>query len=390
MKKIQMVDLKGQYEEIKDQVQKGFDEVLSSTAFINGPEVHTFQAELEAYLDVKHVIPCANGTDALQIAMMGLGLQPGDEVITADFTFAATVEVIALLQLTPVLVDVLPDTFNIDPDAIEKTITPKTKAIVPVHLFGQIADMDRIMEIAEKHNLFVIEDNAQGIGSNYQFSNGKKQKTGTIGHVGSTSFFPSKNLGCYGDGGAIFTNDDELAHTIRGIVNHGMYTRYHHDVIGVNSRLDSLQATVLRAKLPHLDSYNNTRKQTANQYTKAFKGHEAIITPYIIGNQCNTDHRTTCETCDCHVFHQYTLQVKDVDRDRLVKYLNEHKIPCGVYYPIPLHNQKAYQDERYQEKDFSITNQLVKDVISLPMHTELNEEQIKFITSKVIEFVESN
>ena len=390
MKKIQMVDLKGQYEEIKDQVQKGFDEVLSSTAFINGPEVHAFQSELEAYLDVKHVIPCANGTDALQIAMMGLGLQPGDEVITADFTFAATVEVIALLQLTPVLVDVLPDTFNLDPDAIENAITPKTKAIVPVHLFGQIADMDRIMDTAKKHNLFVIEDNAQGIGSNYQFSKSKKQKTGTIGHVGSTSFFPSKNLGCYGDGGAIFTNDDELAHTIRGIVNHGMYTRYHHDVVGVNSRLDSLQATVLRAKLPHLDSYNNTRRQTADQYTKAFKGHEAIITPYIIGNQCSTDHRITCETCDCHVFHQYTLQVKGIDRDQLVKYLNEHDIPCGVYYPIPLHNQKAYRDERYREKDFRITNQLVKDVISLPMHTELDDEQIKFITSKVIEFVDNN
>ncbi|UZO81019.1 DegT/DnrJ/EryC1/StrS family aminotransferase [Aquimarina sp. ERC-38] len=388
MKKIQMVDLKGQYEKIKDQVQQGFDNVLSSTAFINGPEVHTFQSELEEYLGVKHVIPCANGTDALQIAMMGLGLQPGDEVITADFTFAATVEVIALLQLTPVLVDVLPDTFNIDPDAIEKAITPKTKAIVPVHLFGQIADMDRIMEIAEKHQLFVIEDNAQGIGSSYQVNSETRQKTGTIGHVGSTSFFPSKNLGCYGDGGAIFTNDDELAHTIRGIVNHGMYTRYHHDVVGVNSRLDSLQATVLRVKLPHLDSYNQTRRQVANQYTTAFKGYEAIITPYIVGNKCDTNHKTTCKTCDCHVFHQYTLQVKNIDRDQLVEYLNNHDIPCGVYYPIPLHKQKAYQDERYQEKDFTITNQLVTNVISLPMHTELDNDQIEFITSKVIEFIE--
>ena len=263
MKKIQMVDLKGQYEQIKDKVNYSILEVLDTTAFINGPQVHTFQKELEEYLDVKHVIPCANGTDALQIAMMGLGLKPGDEVITADFTFAATVEVIALLQLTPVLVDVEADTFNIDPEAIKKAITPKTKAIVPVHLFGQTANMDAIMEIAEGHNLFVIEDNAQAIGANYNFKNGSAKKAGAIGHVASTSFFPSKNLGCYGDGGAIFTNDDELAHNIRGIVNHGMYERYHHDVVGVNSRLDSIQAAVLRAKLPNLDAYNSARQETA-------------------------------------------------------------------------------------------------------------------------------
>lgn len=375
MLKIQMVDLKGQYEKIKDQVNNGVMSVIESTAFINGPEVHAFQKELEDYLDVKHVIPCANGTDALQIAMMGLGLQPGDEVITADFTFAATVEVIALLNLTPVLVDVNPFDFNIDTEAIRKAITPKTKAIVPVHLFGLAANMDEIMAIAKEHDLYVIEDNAQGIGSNYMHSNGSKSKTGTIGHVGTTSFFPSKNLGCYGDGGAIFTNDDELAHTIRGIVNHGMYERYHHDVVGVNSRLDSMQATVLRAKLPHLDTYNNARRDAARKYTAAFAQNTKIITPLV------------CDSCDCHVFHQYTLVIKDANRDELVKHLQAHDIPCGVYYPIPLHLQKAYADERYKEADFKVTNQLVKECISLPMHTELDDEQIKFITDTVLEFV---
>ncbi|HUH46632.1 MAG TPA: DegT/DnrJ/EryC1/StrS family aminotransferase, partial [Arenibacter sp.] len=273
MKKIQMVDLNGQYQAIKDQVNNSFAKVLETTAFINGPEVHAFQKELEDYLGVRHVIPCANGTDALQIAMMGLGLQPGDEVITADFTFAATVEVIALLRLTPVLVDVEPNSFNIDPIALEKAITPKTKAIVPVHLFGQCANMDAIMEIAEKHKLFVIEDNAQAIGASYTLKNGDRKKAGAFGHVAATSFFPSKNLGCYGDGGAIFTNDDALAHTLRGIVNHGMYERYHHDVVGVNSRLDSLQAVVLRAKLPFLDQYNKSRKAAAEKYSKALEGH---------------------------------------------------------------------------------------------------------------------
>lgn len=375
MRKIQMVDLKGQYEKIKDQVNNGVMSVIESTAFINGPEVHAFQKELEDYLGVKHVIPCANGTDALQIAMMGLGLQPGDEVITADFTFAATVEVIALLNLTPVLVDVNPFDFNIDTEAIRKAITPKTKAIVPVHLFGLAANMDEIMAIAKEHNLYVIEDNAQGIGSNCMHSNGSKSKTGTIGHVGTTSFFPSKNLGCYGDGGAIFTNDDELAHTIRGIVNHGMYERYHHDVVGVNSRLDSMQATVLRAKLPHLDTYNNARRDAARKYTAAFAQNTKIITPLV------------CDSCDCHVFHQYTLVIKDANRDELVKHLQANDIPCGVYYPIPLHLQKAYSDERYNEADFKVTNQLVKECISLPMHTELDDEQIKFITDKVLEFV---
>lgn len=375
MRKIQMVDLQGQYEGIKDRVNNGLNEVIESAAFINGPEVHAFQKELEDYLGVKHVIPCANGTDALQIAMMGLGLQPGDEVITADFTFAATVEVIALLNLTPVLVDVNPYNFNIDTEAIKKAITPKTKAIVPVHLFGQTANMDEIMAIAKEHNLFVIEDNAQGIGSKYMHSDGSKSKTGTIGNVGTTSFFPSKNLGAYGDGGAIFTNDDELAHIIRGVVNHGMYERYHHDVVGVNSRLDAMQAVVLRAKLPHLNDYNNARRDAARKYTAAFAQEEKIITPIV------------CDNCDCHVFHQYTLVIKDADRDGLVKHLQANNIPCGVYYPIPLHKQKAYADERYNENDFTVTNQLVKECISLPMHTELDDEQIKFITDHVKEFI---
>ncbi|WP_025741163.1 DegT/DnrJ/EryC1/StrS family aminotransferase [Aquimarina pacifica] len=387
MKKIQMVDLKGQYEHIKERVDSSILDVIENTAFINGPEVRSFQEELEAYLSVKHVIPCGNGTDALQIAMMGLGLQPGDEVITADFTFAATVEVIALLKLTPVLVDVEPDTFNIDPVAIKKAITSKTKAIVPVHLFGQPANMDAIMQIAEEHNLFIIEDNAQGIGSTYTFADGSSAKTGAIGHVGSTSFFPSKNLGCYGDGGAIFTNDDDLAHTIRGVVNHGMYKRYHHDVVGVNSRLDSIQAAVLRAKLPNLDNYNNARRTAAKKYTEAFAGIKNIITPSIKGKGCDKDINTSCNACDCHVFHQYTLRVLNTDRDALVKHLNDTGIPCGIYYPIPLHSQKAYQDSRYNEADFPVTNQLVKEVISLPMHTELDDEQIAFITTTIIDFV---
>jgi len=382
MKKIQMVDLKGQYETIKEVVNTSVLEVLDSTAYINGPKVHEFQKNLEDYLGVKHVIPCANGTDALQIAMMGLGLKPGDEVITADFTFAATVEVIALLGLTPVLVDVEPDTFNIDVNAVKKAITPKTKAIVPVHLFGQCADMDAILAIAKEHNLFVIEDNAQAIGSNYTSKDGSKMKAGTIGHVASTSFFPSKNLGCYGDGGAIFTNDDDLAHTIRGIVNHGMYRRYYHDVVGVNSRLDSIQAVILNTKLPHLDSYNKARQNAARKYNAAFKGQENIITP-VYKKTCDS----ICEECDCHVYHQYTLKVKDTDRDALAAHLNEQGIPCGVYYPVPLHSQKAYADERYNEEDFKVTNQLIKEVISLPMHTELDDEQIEFITSTLINFI---
>ncbi|MGI0108237.1 DegT/DnrJ/EryC1/StrS family aminotransferase [Salinimicrobium sp. WS361] len=375
MKKLQMVDLKGQYEKIKDTVTQSMLEVIDTTAFINGPEVHAFQKELEEYLDVKHVIPCANGTDALQIAMMGLGLKPGDEVITADFTFAATVEVIALLQLTPVLVDVEPDTFNIDPEAIKKAITPNTKAIVPVHLFGQAANMDEIMEIAREHDLYVIEDNAQAIGANYHFKDGATKKAGAIGHVASTSFFPSKNLGCYGDGGAIFTNDDKLAHTIRGIVNHGMYERYHHDVVGVNSRLDSLQAAVLRVKLPQLDQYNKARQEAAQKYTAALQNVEGVTVPYTEG------------AADTNVYHQYTIKIADGKRDALAKHLSEKGIPFGIYYPIPLHSQKAYKDDRYREEDFTVTNQLVEEVISLPMHTELDDEQITFITETIADFL---
>jgi len=369
-----MVDLKSQYEKIKQTVDTSIQEVLDTNTYINGPKVHEFQKSLEDYLGVKHVIPCANGTDALQIAMMGLGLQPGDEVITADFTFAATVEVIALLQLTPVLVDVDMVNMNISLDGIRKAITPKTKAIVPVHLFGRAANMDAIMEIAKEHNLYVIEDNAQAIGANFTSRDGVKRKVGTIGHVGATSFFPSKNLGCYGDGGAIFTNDDALAHTIRGVVNHGMYVRYHHDVVGVNSRLDSIQAAVLNAKLPLLDEYNAARQDAARKYSKAFEGHKNIIAPMI------------CDSCDCHVFHQYTLRIIDADRNALLDHLVSKGIPCAIYYPIPLHSQKAYADTRYKEEDFPVTNQLVQEVISLPMHTELDDEQIKFITNSVLEY----
>jgi dTDP-4-amino-4,6-dideoxygalactose transaminase len=377
-----MVDLKGQYTSIRELVNTSIQEVIDNASFINGPKVKEFQANLEAYLGVKHVIPCANGTDALQIAMMGLGLKPGDEVITADFTFAATVEVIALLGLTPVLVDVDPDKFNIDVEAIQKAITPKTKAIVPVHLFGQCANMDAIMELAEAHNLFVIEDNAQAIGANYTSQNGSKAKAGTIGHVASTSFFPSKNLGAYGDGGAIFTNDDNLAHIIRGIVNHGMYKRYHHDVVGVNSRLDSIQAAILDAKLPKLDAYNKARQSAARKYNAAFKSHQNIITPKAV-NGCET----ICDNCDCHVFHQYTLKIQNADRDALAAHLQSKDIPCGVYYPIPLHKQKAYVDDRYDDADFKVTNALIDEVISLPMHTELDDDQIEFITSTIINFL---
>ncbi len=370
-----MVDLKSQYDKIKDTINTSIQEVLDTNTYINGPQVHLFQKNLEEYLDVKHVIPCANGTDALQIAMMGLDLQPGDEVITADFTFAATVEVIALLQLTPVLVDVDLFNMNISIEAIKKAITPKTKAIVPVHLFGRAANMEAIMAIAKENNLYVIEDNAQAIGANCKFSDGTKKKAGVIGHLGATSFFPSKNLGCYGDGGAIFTNDDALAHKIRGIINHGMYERYHHDVVGVNSRLDSIQAAVLNAKLPLLDQYNAARQDAARKYTAAFEGHKNIIAPNI------------CAICDCHVFHQYVLRIIDANRDVLLQHLLDKGIPCAIYYPIPLHSQKAYLDVRYKEEDFPVTNQLVKEVIALPMHTELDDEQIKYITDSVLEFL---
>ena len=372
-KKIQMVDLKSQYEKIKTEVDAAIQNVLDTTAFINGPEVKAFQTELEQFLGVKHVIPCANGTDALQIAMMGLDLKPGDEVITADFTYVATAEVIALLGLKPVLVDVVPDTFEIDVNAIEKAITPKTKAIVPVHLFGQCADMDAIMALAKKHNLYVIEDTAQAIGAKYTSTDGSTKQAGTIGTVGCTSFFPSKNLGCYGDGGAIFTNDDALAAKIRMIANHGQSVQYIHDSIGVNSRLDSIQAAILRIKLRDLNNYAAARNKAADFYDKAFANHPKLKTPA----------RTKFSD---HVFHQYTLQLVDVDRTALREFLASKDIPAMIYYPIPLHLQKAYLDPRYKAGDFPITEKLCACVMSLPMHTELDEETLKYITESVLEF----
>ena len=377
MKKIQMVDLKSQYEKIKEEIDTAVINVVSSTAYINGPEVKAFQEELEAYLGVKHVIPCANGTDALQVAMMALGLKPGDEVITTSFTFIATAEVIALLGLTPVVVDVDPFTFNIDPVAVRNAITPKTKAIVPVHLFGQSADMEAMMEIAKEHNLFVIEDNCQAIGSDYIFKDGTRKKAGSIGHVGATSFFPSKNLGCYGDGGAIFTNDDELAKQLRIIVNHGMVVRYYHDLIGVNSRLDSIQAAILRVKLRRLDQYCAARQKAADYYSTAFANNPKLQVP------AKFDRST-------HVFHQYTLVTKNIDRNKLQEFLTEKEIPAMIYYPVAMHMQKAYQDPRYKQGDFPVTEMLCNSVISLPMHTELDEEQLKFIADSVLEFVNIN
>ena len=374
MKKIQMVDLQTQYEFIKNKVDSSVLEVFQKGTFINGPSVSQFQSNLESYLNVKHVIPCANGTDALQIALMSLDLKPGDEIITSDFSFVACVEVIALLKLNPVLVDVDLETFNIDCNKVIKAITPNTKAIIPVHLFGQVANMEEIMKLAKANNLFVIEDNAQGMGSVFEFSNNNKIKSGTIGDLGTTSFFPSKNLGCYGDGGAVFTNNDDLAHIIRGIVNHGMYKRYHHDVVGVNSRLDSIQAVVLNAKLPLLDFYNERRKEAALLYTSRLESNKCLITPKVKGDS------------QSHVFHQYTLRIINGKRDALAKYLSDLKIPFGIYYPIPLHRQKAYLDKRYDEKDFKISNLMSEQVISLPMHSELDEDQIDFICEKINEF----
>ena len=372
MKKIQMVDLQSQYYKIKADVDNAVLNVLDSAAFINGPEVKSFQNELEQYLDVKHVIPCANGTDALQIALMALDLKEGDEVITADFTFAATVEVIHLLKLKSVLVDVNYDTFTIDPEKLKAAITPKTKAIIPVHLFGQCANMEEILKIAKEHNLAVIEDNAQAIGADFTFEDGTVKKSGTMGVMGTTSFFPSKNLGCYGDGGAIFTNDDELAHKLRGIVNHGMYERYYHDEVGVNSRLDSVQATVLRKKLPLLDNYNEARRKAADYYDEAFAGNPNILTPKRAENST-------------HVFHQYTLRILNGKRNELQQFLAEKEIPAMIYYPVALRKQKAYFQDS-DDKDFVNTDKLLGEVISLPMHTELDEEQLKYITDAVLEF----
>ena len=374
MKKIQMVDLQTQYQHIKEDIDRGIQSVIESASFIKGPAVASFQANLEKYTGAKHVIPVGNGTDALQIALMALGLKPGDEVITPTFTFIATAEVVALLGLKPVVVDVDWDTMNISIDALRQAITPKTKAIVPVHLFGQCADMESIMEIAQEYNLYVVEDACQAIGSVYTFADGTQKQAATIGNIGCTSFFPSKNLGCYGDGGAIFTNDDDLAAKMRAIANHGMVVRYYHDTIGVNSRLDSIQAAILDAKLPHLNEYITARQAAAAYYDKAFANHPHILTPV------RSEHSS-------HVFHQYTLRLVDVDRDALRMSLSEAGIPAMIYYPVPLHMQKAYQDPRYQVGDFPVAERLAACVLSLPMHTELDEDQLAYITEHVLEFL---
>ncbi len=369
-----MVDLKSQYKKIKEEINAGIQEVLDSTAFVKGGKVGEFQKSLENYLGIKHVIPVGNGTDALQIALMALGLKPGDEVITPTFTFIASVEVVALLGLTPVLVDVDSGTFNISIESVKKAITPKTKAIIPVHLFGQNADMEELMQLAKQHNLYVIEDACQSIGSVYTFSNGQKAQSGCMGDVGCTSFFPSKNLGCYGDGGAIFTNNDELAKKMRVIANHGMDVRYYHDVVGVNSRLDSIQAAVLNVKLKYLDDYIEARRLAAGYYDGAFAGNPKITIP--ARNPKST-----------HVFHQYTLKLNGADRNALQKALAEKGIPAMIYYPVPLHLQKAYKNERYKFGDFPVAERLCDCVLSLPMHTELEVEQLEFITECIFELV---
>ncbi len=373
MSKLHMVDLVGQYNKIQKEVDEAVINVIRSSAFINGPEVKSFQTELEDYLQVKHVIPCANGTDALQIAMMALDLQPGDEVITACFTYVATAEVIALLKLNPILVDVNPDSFDIDVEHIKKVITPKTKAIVPVHLFGQCANMDAIMEIAKEHNLYVIEDTAQAIGATYTSKDGSVKKAGTIGTIGCTSFFPSKNLGCFGDGGAIFCQDDELAAKIRMIANHGQSLQYVHNTVGVNSRLDSIQAAVLRIKLRHLDEYNAARLEAAIYYSEQLAEVKELVTPKI-------SEQST------HVFHQYTLKCNGIDRDKLRQFLLDKEIPCMIYYPIPLHYQDAYKQENANDEDFKVTLDLCKNVISLPIHTEMTKESQDIIINRIKEF----
>lgn len=369
-----MVDLKTQYQRLKSELDVAIAQVLESTQFIKGPEVKRFEENLARYMGAKQVIACANGTDALQIAMMALGYEPGDEVITADFTYIATAEVIALLRLKPVLVDVNPETFTIDPSAIEKAITPKTRAIVPVHLFGQSADMEGVMKVAKKHNLDVIEDNAQAIGADYTFSDGRKQKAGTIGTIGTTSFFPSKNLGCFGDGGALFTNDDALAAKIRMIANHGQSTQYIHDEIGVNSRLDTLQAAILDIKLKYLNDFAARRVKVADYYDKAFGGLKNAQIP-VRAPYSN------------HVFHQYTLKIKNINRDEVRRKLADKGIPSMIYYPLPMHVQKAYKDERYKEGAFPVSEELCKSVLSLPIHTEFNEEELKYIAETFINIV---
>ena len=376
MREITMVDLKGQYDRIKIEIDDAIRIVLSETAFIRGKEVGLFEEELAAYLGIKNVISCANGTDALQVALMALGLKPGDEVITSDFTFIATAEVIALLGLKPVFVDPDPGTFNISPAAIEKAITERTKAIIPVHLFGQCADMEGIMALARKRGIHVVEDTAQATGAIYRFKDGSNAKAGTIGDIGCTSFFPSKNLGCFGDGGAIFTNNDELAKLIRSIVNHGMTRRYYHDHIGINSRLDTIQAAVLRVKLKYLDSYNKRRQQLAEKYDKAFQIFKSISIP-------------ARSTFSSHIFHQYTMKTDSKDRDKLKEFLSGKSVPSMVYYPVPLHRQEAYSYLGYESKDFPVTEDLSSKVLSLPMHTEMEDEQVAYIIEKVMEFFEN-
>ena len=374
MRPIQMVDTKNQYQKIKLEIDKAVIEVMESTAFINGAAVKDFSANLSAYLNVKHTIPCANGTDALQIAMMALGLQPGDEVITPSFTYIATTEVIALLRLTPVFVEVDAETFCLDTAALEKAITSKTKAIVPVHLYGQAAPMEEIMTIAKKYNLYVIEDNAQAIGCDYIFSDGTKKKTGTIGHIGTTSFYPAKNLGAFGDGGAIFTNDDELAAQMKMIANHGQSKQYYHDVVGCNSRLDSIQAAILDIKLKYLDEYKAARIKAADFYDKAFANHPKIKTPF----------RASYSS---HVFHQYTIVLEGADRNGLKNFLADHKIPAMIYYPVAGHKQKMFEQFNVSKLEMPVTDWLTGRVLSLPIHTELDDEQLNFITSKVIAFL---
>ncbi|MBT6224214.1 MAG: DegT/DnrJ/EryC1/StrS family aminotransferase [Cryomorphaceae bacterium] len=376
MKKINMVDLNGQYRKIRWQVNREIKKVINSSSFINGPIVKEFQNNLQKYVNVKHVIPCANGTDALQIALMALELKSGDEVITTNFSFASTIEVILLLGLKPVVVDVDPRTFNIDPSLIQDKITDKTKAIIPVHLYGQSCRMEEILEIANKNNLQIIEDNAQALGSKYKFANSQKQMSGSIGDIATTSFFPSKNLGCYGDGGAIFTNSDNLAYKMRGIVNHGMYERYYHDEIGVNSRLDSIQAAILNVKLKYLDKYNKRRQEAANHYDAAFENIDQIEVPFIESD------------IDSHVYHQYTLKIMNGKRDELADHLLKNNIPFGIYYPLGFHEQKAYKQEFVSDNDFPVTNKVKNQVISLPMHTELSKKQIKFISNTIISFFE--
>jgi UDP-2-acetamido-2-deoxy-ribo-hexuluronate aminotransferase len=374
MRKIEMVDLKAQYSKIKDPINKAIQEVIDSSAFIKGPDVNLFATELSDYLKVKHAIPCANGTDALQVSLMALNLKPEDEVITPDFTFVSTAEVISLLGFKTVFADVDPNTFTISLDHIKSLITPKTKAIVPVHLFGQCAQMEELMQLANQYNLQIIEDAAQALGSEYHFTDGNVLKAGTIGNIGITSFFPSKNLGCYGDGGAIFTNDDDVAENLKAICNHGMHIRYNYDRLGVNSRLDTIQAAILRIKLAQLDQYNLSRKKAADFYDHAFSGHPNLKIP------ARNLHST-------HTFHQYTLILQNIDRTELQTYLKSKGIPTMVYYPFPLHLQKAYAYLGYREGDFPVTEYLCKSVISLPMHSELDEEQLQYITETILEYV---